>query len=842
MSGWLIARLFGRVSFRFGDQDITPRSRKLTALLVLLTLREGGVRRGAVAEILWGPGKLANLRQALYELRRLPGANLWLVDGSDTIGLRVESDVAAFESALNRGDTAAAVALCAGDLVADQPELEASAYQEWLADARRRLAGLRVTALARESVRLEAEGALAAARETARAALALDPLHEPLYRVAMRASYGLGDVEEALATFLRCVQVLGEELGQQPDEHTRALAESIERREPLTVRFDIGTMSGERQRLLQVVAVADGSIGVTGIASVLERPEFDVADDMASLERGGVIRALRIAPSHRQAVMSSLGEAWQRLLHERVAALLVRDADADQAAVATHLLAAGDTAGAAQRFILAARAAVEAEHVDVAVELLYRALWAGCERRDLRLEACLLLEGAASHRGDKDLQDAVLTEAERLAWDLQSDEGIAEVRMRRSRQQLTIGNVGQGLELALEALEIALRLGDEQLVARARNATGGAHYFAGDLDGAESAYEANLGTSSLLERYRAHSNLGSLAAMRGALDEAYPHFEEALTLARSVGPQSDVAATLNNLAATAERAGAYARAVKHFKDGIEIARRSQSPGLEGRLLVNLAVVYARMGELGPAWNTAAEVEELAESLDDERLRLSTVELRADVLRSCGMLSEAVEAMSQALDAAAAMSDERKVVSLGAQLKTIEAVRSDDVGVAVEAIEQVEAARLTGVFPWLWLELALAASDARTAIELVSRAAVDVPLVHQRVVADIAMLRAGLLAGADATCRQNARGAAARLAGHGADAGALDRLDVIERPLGRLLLAARAHLDTASAAGSRLPVPDHVIAEVEEQGRGLPSALTESLRGLPRRWSESLTPS
>jgi tetratricopeptide (TPR) repeat protein len=343
-----------------------------------------------------------------------------------------------------------------------------------------------------------------------------------------------------------------------------------------------------------------------------------------------------------------------------------------------------------------------------------------------------------------------------------------------------------------------------------------------------------------MERYRAHSNLGSLAAMRGAFHEAYPHFESALTLARAAGPHADIAATLNNLAATAERIGEYPTAVKHFREGIELARRTGSLGHEGRMLVNLAVVFARLGELGPAWNTAAEAEDLAVQVDDPRLALSAAELQADVLRSCGMLAEAAGVMSKALDSAVAMNDERKALTLGAQLKTIEAVRGGERGPAVEAITALDDERLTDVAPWLWLELALAACDAPSATAFLGRVRRDDMSVHQRVVADIAAVRAGLLQGADGRCRVSADVAAARLQAPAPDVGSLARRPFVEKPLGTLVLAARAHAGRRQTVPSSFVVPEEVIADVKVQAEGLPRDMAERLREQPRHWLAALS--
>ncbi len=322
-----------------------------------------------------------------------------------------------------------------------------------------------------------------------------------------------------------------------------------------------------------------------------------------------------------------------------------------------------------------------------------------------------------------------------------------------------------------------------------------------------------------------------------------------------------MAATLNNLAATAERIGDYPRAVRHFKEGIDVARRNQAADREGRMLANLAIVYARQGQLGPAWNTAEEVEEVAGRLSAPRLRLSAIELEADIQRLCGMLEPAMTTMQMALAIAKDIGDQRKVLSLTAQRMTIESVASGELRRAEDALAALEAERLTDVVHWLWLELSLAARDAQQAVAYWSRAQADDRSAHHRLVADIAAVRAGLLAGlgrspgagramsAGVGLVDRAREAAARLAGNATEAGSLDGNGIVERPLGRLLLALR---QASTEAGRPVPrhgghhllphgfeVPAAVTDEVDEQAMGLPRAMAEQLRQQPKRWLAAL---
>lgn len=805
-------------------------------MLAYLSLSRTPVRRELIAEMLWDRTRLGSVRQALYELRKLPGAESWLDDAGETVWVEVDSDVAAFEDAIGRGDTAAALTVYSGDLLEGLPEVDATPYQDWLSNERARLAEMRMVALVGEAASLEAVGRPAEALTVVGTALESDPINEDLHRAAMRLNYVLGDTAAAKEQFRTCVMTLRRELSVEPGEETLALARHIERGEPLALALELDALPAERRLLLQVLAVCDGAVGVRGIAEMLDRSELEVADDLEGLERMGLLGAdLTVSPSHLKAVSSSLSNTSKRLLHERVATILSTQAGVEDAVVAHHLLAAGDPRGAAPHLLAAGRAAIDRAEFGTAADLLFRACWTSGDLPQIRIEACMLLEGLASQLGDEALQDRALSEAEVLAWELQSDPQLAEVRMRRSRLHLLKGRVGDGLELALEALEIAVRCAEPSLLARARNAVGGAHFYAGDLDGAVGAFSANLSAPDVVERYRSHSNIGSIAATRGDIETAQAQFEVALTLARSSGQKIDVAAALNNLAAIAERHGDYARAVRYFREGVDLSRRNQAAGREGRVLNNLAVVYARQGQLGPAWNTAAEMEELANQLSDPRLATSAWELKADIERLCGAFDRACDSMCRALEMARELKDERKSLTLEAQLASIEAARGADRVKAERAIEVVERGRWADLSPWLWLELSLCVREPEEAVRYLELASESGQRsVHQAVLIDIATVRASLLAASDEELRLRASDAAARLSA-GEDApGSLARHEIVERPLGVTVLTARE-----TAGFGELPrdfeVPERVRLEVDEQAAGLPRELGSVLRLQPERW-------
>lgn len=839
----LEARLWGEPSFWHRGQEVVPVSRKAVALLAYLVVVGGPVARDELAALLWGRGRLANLRQALYTLRSLPGAAEWLRDGVERLSVNASSDACVAADAAPGSEAELLARLpAAAEFLEGLDDGLPPAYQEWLAGERARQAGLAVAALEAAAAALEGRGKPREARRMIERAQAFEPYEERLQRSAMRLAYLAGDHVGALAGYAAFARRLESELGSLPAPETSELAGRIERLEPVAPQVSLAALTDDDMRVLQGLALARGALKLDGLARVLERPAFDLAADLARLaELGLVSEALELAPEQRRAALAALPGPLARLLHERIAGVMRDDPDADHGQLARHLLAAGERSEAARRALAGATAATGRGRSGEATDLLYLTLWAAQEEPAVRVEACLLLESTAAMQAHQEAQEDYLAEARRLAWELQSDAALTEVNIRRARLLLGRSRVGEALEEALTALQTALRMGHDGLVARARNTIGAAHFYAGDLDGAALAFESNLTSDDEVERYRAQNNLGSIDAMRGRHEHAYRHFDAALTLARRNSNHLDVSATLNNLAASAERMGDYPRAERHFKEATSLARRSGAARREAEMLVNLAVCYARQGQLGPAWNTTAEVEALAAELSDGRLAMRVKEQRGEILRVCGDLDGAVAVLDYASAAAAELGDERKRLSLVAQALAVRSrldpTLTED---AARAIGELEDAGLTDVPQWLRLELASWTLDLEFGRSQLMRLAADgLKSSHQRSVRDLVAMRFGLLAGADAATLAAAAEARARLVTSGVlpqtQGGAPTQppVKIVERPKARYLALA---FDAAVAGQSGLPaVPDAVLAELAEQGAGLPRSLAAALLTTPRRW-------
>ncbi len=180
----------------------------------------------------WGSRSGHNLRQALYHLHSLPGADHWLQTRGPIL-VRVNSDLASFEAALQEGRYKQAIeiweaakppnhgreALLWGFDLVNVP-----AFSDWLEVERARLEMLYLEALEHHILDLEKIGATSEALRFTQVLLREDPLNEGAYQIVMRLCYAMGQPEEARLYFEQCRRVLHEELGVEPSSQTLLLA------------------------------------------------------------------------------------------------------------------------------------------------------------------------------------------------------------------------------------------------------------------------------------------------------------------------------------------------------------------------------------------------------------------------------------------------------------------------------------------------------------------------------------------------------------------------------------------------------------------------------------------
>jgi DNA-binding SARP family transcriptional activator len=209
--------------------------KKTRALLAMLALDPGHMLpRGKITTVLW-PEQSEDaarhaLRQCLLDLRQvLAKANLKAIRAEgDLIGLdpsRVVVDTARFEHQVAHGTPEAlqdAVALYCGDLL-EGFNVKEPAFEDWLRAERERLRSLAVEALKKLLAHYVGQNVTGTAAQFAIRLLALEPFDEAVHRALMSLYAESGRRSAALRQYEECVELLGRELGVEPEAETREL-------------------------------------------------------------------------------------------------------------------------------------------------------------------------------------------------------------------------------------------------------------------------------------------------------------------------------------------------------------------------------------------------------------------------------------------------------------------------------------------------------------------------------------------------------------------------------------------------------------------------------------------
>src|SRR5712691_4937444 len=286
-------KTFGGLSV---EQDGTPcggaaSRRKTLALLALLAAAgRKGISRDKLVAHLWPESDAAHgrdlLKQACYALRRdLHQTELFL--GTTELRLNsavLSSDVDAFEDALERRDSARAVALYAGPFLDGFYLNGTGEFERWVEDERTRLTKRVSEALAGLATSATARGDHRAAADWWRRLTALDPLSSHVALGLMTALVAAGEAAAAIQHARSHETFLQQEMGVAPDPAVLALvkqlceegergasspgvAEQLRRRRQSTTDFLLAALPGALRRELHRATTL--SIAAATLAVVL---------------------------------------------------------------------------------------------------------------------------------------------------------------------------------------------------------------------------------------------------------------------------------------------------------------------------------------------------------------------------------------------------------------------------------------------------------------------------------------------------------------------------------------------------------------------------------------------
>jgi len=573
------------------------------------------------------------------------------------------------------------------------------------------------------------------------------------------------------------------------DDATVPMPERVEN--AIAVRFDALDVAAER--VLETGAVIGPSIPLSVLASVLDLADPDLREYVDVLvgarvwERVGDDRVRFVSDLVRETVLDRLDPDRRRERHATVANALAESDAAGAAAVAHHYERAGDDERALEYYRRAGEDAMDVYAHDVAIENHEAALELARQRgaEEAVHESLLSLGRSYYVRSDYDEAErhfeyvrersadaGTAMEALYFLASVDNDRGAYEDALERARAGLDrwdgespnrpaclllsaeawarkqTGDLDGALETARRERDLAERLGDRTLEARALHDVATVELDRGDLAAAlekfEHAGEVFAAVGDPWRRSRAISNQGVVHWRRGDLEAATEAFERCRETDESIGDVASVAADEMNLGVLAVKRGDWTAAREHLEAARE--RATEVGDRENAALAagNLGDLLLRLGHLDAARERLREALDGVETIGNDRNRnraafllnlaayrslvddldgardgartalnvLTDIEAGSEVPAARGLLARvaridgdaaaAIEHAEAGVEAVPAIDDERAVEALRElALARLAAGRVDE---ALDAAEDAVDARETVSDPWHRLRL------------------------------------------------------------------------------------------------------------------------------------------
>ncbi|MEM6929838.1 MAG: BTAD domain-containing putative transcriptional regulator, partial [Myxococcota bacterium] len=567
----LQAFLLGPPRFEHAGRDVDPPTRKARALLAFLAV-EGRRPREDISELLWGPGRLRNLRQELHVLRQLPGADEWLVTDRTHVAVHADTDVARLRDVVSAGRDPSP--WWRGEPGAELDLADAPAFVEWLEELRSELEQVRVRAAvhaAREALRHDdddgAWGIVAPLLEGS-------PHDDKVWRAAIEIRLRQGRTTEALELF--------EEADRRFDLRDRTSWAAIVAQLRRGAQQSTAALPMPALRVLRALCVSLRAPPASVLGAVVGQGDLELAESLQHLRDGGWLESDgEVAKDVREAVRGDLAHLAAQVLHGRLADAL-KEAGAAPGRVAPHLEAAHRPSSAAY-LEEARRSGSEAQ-----IEHALRTAETPKDRCDALAEGVRI----ASRQGN--------AQRAHESWQRLEDAAVRTQEPGGLRQTAVLGALLEGqagnLSRAHARLDDAVLLfGDvDPAVSVVRGALA---FFAGRPSDARPLLAAGLATSDVDLRLTAVNALGAIAGLEGDVEQASRLHREALALARRERRLHVVVMLLNNLAATAQRRGELATALERYDESARLADEIGNVQMQASIAFNEASVCIELGQL-----------------------------------------------------------------------------------------------------------------------------------------------------------------------------------------------------------------------------------------------------
>jgi serine/threonine protein kinase/predicted ATPase/Tfp pilus assembly protein PilF len=634
--------------------DFHGRAEELAAL-------DDALKRSHVV-VLSGPAGSGKSRLALEQGRRMErrGAQVWWVDLAD---LSRPADLyraiaTALDVPLSAGDPTARLgralrALGRATLILDNAEglaeTVASAITSWRGTSR----NLRFLVATRRSVRVRGAVEVPLEGLASDAGLALflaraahpppvdehDRVRELVRRVdGLPLAIELAAARTRLASLDQILRRLDLRLlSGGPDDRRRSLRASLD------ASYD-RLSAPEQAALGQLGVFVDGFVleAAEAVLDVGASPEspwaLDVLDrllDHSLVQLDSTTGRFRMLHTVRAYGLHRLGQP-ERLAAERRHGAYYAQMGSVEAVAALH------QHGGEERL---ARMSQEVENLSAAIE---RAIGRGDAR--VAQGAALALWEVMQLRGPMHEALGTLMQVVEAA----GDAALPRLLSAAGRAATMAGSASEARRLLTDAMQLARRHGDVATEAEAHGNLGYLQRDAGDVDGAQSHFEASLAGYKIAgDRWgqgRALYRLGLLRYHQSRMTEARGLYEASLRAFREVGDRRHEAGVLTSYALALADLGRASEAIQRGERGLAMHRELGNRHTEAVALTNLGILYRRTGRIREAKECYEAALVTNRSIGNRRLEGATWGNVGTLLADQGDLDGACRAFEQALAA------------------------------------------------------------------------------------------------------------------------------------------------------------------------------------------------
>ena len=399
----------------------------------------------------------------------------------------------------------------------------------------------------------------------------------------------------------------------------------------LMTRFD-RLPASEKEVLLHAAVLGRRAPAAT-VAALLGRP---AEADLDELVKRGLLAPsdgdyrfkndMTMTVAYRQ-VPPEERTRLHRIAAARIAGLPSYRPGQDDAVIARHLELAGDADPAAERYLRAARHAVDVGGNADAFRQLTRALkLLPSDDHERRFAARRQREEILRRLADRPHQLRELHALRKEAEALGDPAKLALAHAALAEFYIDVGKAPAAARAVGPALEHARAAGDKLAEAEALRLRSAIARLVGNYDESIRINEealalveaggARLGRDALLTRATLLNNLGTTLWGMGRLAQAIEAYAEALVIYRALGLPRLEARALNNMGIVFAALGEYEEALAHYKSALKIDQAlGDRPGIAYKL-GNIGQCYADLGDVERAESYLRKALKLAEQAGD----------------------------------------------------------------------------------------------------------------------------------------------------------------------------------------------------------------------------------